>query len=32
MEKCEVQTFAELVLIAERLGILSAPPGNNGQP
>ena len=32
MEKCEVQTFAELVLIAERLGILSGPPGNNGQP
>jgi FixJ family two-component response regulator len=32
MEKCEVQTLAELVLIAERLGILSAPPGNNGQP
>jgi FixJ family two-component response regulator len=32
MEKCEVQTLAELVLIAERLGILSSPPGNNGQP
>src|SRR3984893_11628930 len=28
MEKCEVQTLAELVLIAERLGILSSPPGN----
>lgn len=32
MEKCEVQTLAELVLIAERLGILSSPPGNDGQP
>jgi len=32
MEKCEVQTLAELVLIAERLGILAAPPGNHGQP
>jgi FixJ family two-component response regulator len=32
MEKCEVQTLAELVLIAERLGILSSPPGNGGQP
>jgi FixJ family two-component response regulator len=32
MEKCDVQTVAELVLIAERLGILSAPRGNNGQP
>jgi FixJ family two-component response regulator len=32
MEKCEVQTLAELVLIAERLGILSSPNGNNGQP
>jgi FixJ family two-component response regulator len=32
MEKCEVQTLAELVLIAERLGILSAPSGHNGQP
>jgi FixJ family two-component response regulator len=32
MEKCEVQTLAELVLIAERLGILSAPPCNHGQP
>jgi FixJ family two-component response regulator len=31
MEKCEVQTLAELVLIAERLGILSAPNGSNGQ-
>jgi FixJ family two-component response regulator len=31
MEKCQVQTLAELVLIAERLGILSSPPGNNGQ-
>ena len=28
MEKCEVQTIAELVLIAERLGILSSPHGN----
>jgi FixJ family two-component response regulator len=32
MEKCEVQTLAELVLIAERLGILSSPHGNNNQP
>ena len=32
MEKCEVQTLAELVLLAERLGILSSPYGNNGQP
>ena len=32
MEKCEVQTLAELVLIAERLGILSSPHGNNSQP
>jgi FixJ family two-component response regulator len=32
MEKCEVQTLAELVLIAERLGILSPPNGNNSQP
>jgi FixJ family two-component response regulator len=31
MEKCEVQTFSELVVIAERLGILSSPRGNNGQ-
>jgi FixJ family two-component response regulator len=29
MEKCEVETLAELVLIAERLGILSAPAGNH---
>jgi FixJ family two-component response regulator len=32
MEKCEVQTLAELVLIAERLGILSSPQGRNGEP
>jgi FixJ family two-component response regulator len=32
MEKCEVQTLAELVLIAERLGILSSPNGNSSQP
>jgi FixJ family two-component response regulator len=32
MEKCEVQTLAELVLIAERLGILSSPNGNQRQP
>ena len=32
MEKCQVQTLAELVLIAERLGILSAPSGHNDQP
>jgi FixJ family two-component response regulator len=32
MEKCEVQTLAELVLIAERLGVLSSPRCNNGQP
>jgi FixJ family two-component response regulator len=32
MEKCEVQTLAELVLIAERLGILSSPNGNDSQP
>jgi FixJ family two-component response regulator len=32
MEKCEVRTLAELVLIAERLGILSASHGNNSQP
>jgi FixJ family two-component response regulator len=31
MEKCEVQTLAELVLIAERLGILSSPNGGNSQ-
>jgi FixJ family two-component response regulator len=31
MEKCEVQTLAELVLIAERLGILSPQNGNNSQ-
>jgi FixJ family two-component response regulator len=31
MEKCEVQTLAELVLIAERLGILSPPNGSNSQ-
>jgi FixJ family two-component response regulator len=28
MEKCEVQTLAELVLIAERLGMLPLQPGN----
>jgi FixJ family two-component response regulator len=32
MEKCEVQTLAELVLIAERLGVLSSPHSNNNQP
>ncbi len=32
MEKCEVQSLAELVLIAERLGILSAPHGSKSQP
>ena len=32
MEKCEVQTLAELVLIAERLGVLSSPHGSNSQP
>jgi FixJ family two-component response regulator len=32
MEKCEVQTLAELVLIAERLGVLSSPYGDNNQP
>ncbi len=32
MEKCEVQTLAELVLIAERLGMLSTPHGNGSQP
>jgi FixJ family two-component response regulator len=31
MEKCEVQTLAELVLIAERLGILSSPQSNDSQ-
>jgi FixJ family two-component response regulator len=28
MEKCQVQTIAELVLIAERLGMLPLQPGN----
>jgi RNA polymerase sigma factor (sigma-70 family) len=28
MEKCEVQSLAELVLIAERLGMLPSPHGN----
>jgi hypothetical protein len=28
MEKCKVQSLAELVLIAERLGMLLAPHGN----
>jgi FixJ family two-component response regulator len=32
MEKCEVQTLAELVLIAERLGMLSPPHRNDSQP
>jgi FixJ family two-component response regulator len=32
MEKCEVQTLAELVLMAERLGILSSSNGNNSRP
>jgi FixJ family two-component response regulator len=33
MEKCEVRSLAELVLIGERLGILPAPPhGNGNQP
>jgi FixJ family two-component response regulator len=32
MEKCEVQSLAELVLIAERLGVLSAPHGDKSQP
>jgi FixJ family two-component response regulator len=32
MEKCEVQTLAELVLIAERLGMLSAPRGDHSRP
>jgi FixJ family two-component response regulator len=32
MEKCEVQTLAELVLIAERLGILSSPHSSNSRP
>jgi FixJ family two-component response regulator len=32
MEKCEVQTLAELVLIAERLGVLSSPHGSNNEP
>ena len=32
MEKCEVQTLAELVLIAERLGILSSQHAHNSQP
>jgi FixJ family two-component response regulator len=32
MEKCEVQSLAELVLIAERLGMLSASSGSARQP
>jgi FixJ family two-component response regulator len=32
MEKCEVQSLAELVLIAERLGILSTPHSSKSQP
>jgi FixJ family two-component response regulator len=32
MEKCEVQSLAELVLIAERLGILSSPHDVKRQP
>jgi len=32
MEKCEVQSLAELVLIAERLGVLSAPHNSINQP
>jgi FixJ family two-component response regulator len=32
MEKCEVQSLAELVLIAERLGVLSAPQGDKSRP
>jgi FixJ family two-component response regulator len=31
MEKCEVQSLAELVLIAERLGVLSAPHSGKSQ-
>jgi FixJ family two-component response regulator len=32
MEKCEVQSLAELVLIAERLGVLSAPHSPKSHP
>jgi FixJ family two-component response regulator len=31
MEKCEVQSLAELVLLAERLGILPSPHDTNGK-
>jgi FixJ family two-component response regulator len=30
MEKCEVQSFAELVLLAERLGMAPSPTSRNG--